>query len=214
MKRVFDLDGPVMSALGRVTDFLVLNLIFLVTCIPIITIGPALSALYSVTLKMVKNEDSYILKRYLSAFKENFKISFLAGLLILASIILFAFDYRIMTTMGDSMGTIFPIIFLALIFICLVISMYLFPYIARFENTFKDSFKNTVLIAVASMPWTLLLLLITGVALASIWVIPLQYSILIWFLFGFAVLAYIQSFIFRKVFARYEPKEELKQAEE
>lgn len=209
MGKIFDLDGPVMGVLGRITDVLVLNLIFIVTCIPIVTIGPALTSLYTVTLKMVKNEDSYIFKSYFSAFKDNFKISFFAWLIILVLLVVFSIDYRIVITLGSDLGEFFPILFLALNFICFLITLYLFPYIARFENTLKVSFKNVVLIMLASVPWTFLLVLITGGAVvASVFVIPLQYTILIWLLFGFALLAYAQSFVFRKVFAKYEPQED------
>ena len=209
MRDIFSLDGRLMSILGRITDFFILNIIFVITCIPIVTIGPALTALYTVTLKMVKNEDAYIFKSYFIAFKENFKISLFAWLIMLVILIILGVDYRIMTVNGEALGKIFPVVFLTLIFVGLIISLYLFPYIARFENNLKASFKNAILIALVSLPWTILLVLVTvGVAFVSVFVIPLQYVILIWFLCGFALLAYIQSFIFRKVFVKYEPKEE------
>jgi len=214
MKKIFDLDGGVMSFLGRITDFLILNLIFVITCVPIVTIGPALTALYSVTLKMVKGEDAYIFKSYFKAFKENFKISFFTWMIILVALIIFGVDYRIMTASDISMSGVFAVLFLTLMFICFMVSLYLFPYIARFENTLKDSFRNAILIALASLPWTFLLVALTGAVVAvSILVIPLQYVIPIWLLFGFALLAYGQSFIFRKVFVKYEPKEEADKAE-
>ena len=215
MKRVFDLDGPLLGFLGRIADFFILNIIFMITCIPIVTIGPALTALYTITLKMVKNEEAYIFKSYFVAFKENFKISFLTGLLLLVALIILGFDYRIVTASGGDMGAFFQILFLALIFICLVVGLYVFPYIARFENGLKASFKNAVLIAIASLPWTLALVALTGGAVVvSIFVIPLQYTILIWFLVGFALLAYGQSFVFRQVFAKYEPKEDAEEEQE
>ena len=209
MRKILDLDGPIMSFLGRVTDVFILNIIFIITCIPIVTIGPALTALYTVTLKMVKSEDAYIFKSYFIAFKKNFKIGLFAWLIMLALLVVLGIDYRIVTTLGGDLSNVLTIVFLALMIMCFLVTLYLFPYIARFENTLKVSFKNAVLIMLASVPWTLLLLLITGVVVAvSLLVIPLHYTILVWFLFGFAVLGYVQSFVFRKVFAKYEPKEE------
>ena len=212
MGKLFNLDGSFMGFLGRVADLLILNLIFVVTCIPIVTIGPALTALYSVTLKMVKNEDSYIFKSYFKAFKESFKISILAWLIILVALIIFVVDYRIMATSANGLSEVLTTIFLVLMIICFVVGLYLFPYIARFEGGLKASFKNATLIMLASAPWTFLLTIITGgVVAVSIFFIPLQYVLPLWILFGFAALAYVQSFIFRRVFVRYEPEKEIRE---
>jgi len=209
MRNVFGLDSPIMNVLGRITDFIILNLIFLITCIPIVTIGPALTALYSVTLKMVKNEESYVFKGYFKAFKANFKISILGWLILLTAMIILVVDYRLTTAGIIDLGGILPIIFLMLMFICSIVIMVFFPYVARFEGTLKVSFKNSFIIAVASLPWTITLAALTGVIIGvSVFFIPLHYVLLIWFFFGFALLAYLQSFIFRKIFVKYEPKKE------
>ena len=52
MRGVFNPDSPMMRALGVVWDLIVLNLLFLVCCIPVVTIGPAITALHYVTTKM------------------------------------------------------------------------------------------------------------------------------------------------------------------
>jgi len=208
MKNLFNLDSGLMSFLSRITDLIILNLIFLLTCIPIITIGPALTALYSITLKMVKDEESYIFKNYFLAFKANFKISFLSWLIIVAVSILAFVDYQIVLQF-DSWQTPFLIIILMLCVLCSLVTLFLFPYIARFENTLKYSFKNAAFIAILSLPYTFLLSLINAAFIAlMVFIIPLQYTFLICFGFGFSALAFVQSFVFRKVFAKYEPKEE------
>ena len=51
MRGVFNPDSPMMRALGVVWDLIVLNLLFLVCCIPVVTIGPAITALHYVTTK-------------------------------------------------------------------------------------------------------------------------------------------------------------------
>lgn len=205
MKDLFNMDGGLMSFLFRMTDLLVLNIVFIITCIPIVTIGPALTALYSITLKMAKGEEAYVFTGYLKAFKDNFKISFMAWLILLAAFTLSYADYRISESITGTLGTVLVVCFLAMFFILSFITLYLFPYIARFKNTLKASFKNAVLIAIASLPYTILLIVITGAVIGvSAMVIPLQYTFLIWLLFGFSALAFGQSFIFRRVFAKYE----------
>lgn len=83
MGRLFDTDNIVWRFLGRVADLVILNFLFLLCSIPIVTIGASWTALYSVTLKAVKNEESYIAKGFLEGFKENFKQSTIAWLVIL-----------------------------------------------------------------------------------------------------------------------------------
>ena len=48
----FSLDSKFMQALSRIADLILLNLVFLVTCIPIFTIGAASAALYSVAFRL------------------------------------------------------------------------------------------------------------------------------------------------------------------
>ena len=54
MNRLFDLENPVMVFLGRLADLVWLNILYIICCIPVFTIGAATSALYYVTMKMVK----------------------------------------------------------------------------------------------------------------------------------------------------------------
>ena len=72
---MFKLDSPLMNFLGRVCDIMILNVLLIVFSIPIFTAGAAITAAYSVSYKMVKNEESYIIKGFWKAFKENFKQS-------------------------------------------------------------------------------------------------------------------------------------------
>ena len=172
-----------------------------------VTIGPALTALYSLTLRMVRNEDSYVLKSYFVAFKENFKISFVSWLILLGVLVVSIVDYRISLLLITGAGTFLSIISLILIFLCFVVALYLFPYIARFENTLKYSFKSAIFMAIASIPYTLLLIAITGFFVVFfVFLLPIQYTILAGLLFGFAFLAYVQALIFKKVFVKYEPE--------
>lgn len=209
MKKLFNVDGGVMSFLSRVTDIFILNIIFLITCIPIVTIGPALTALYSITLKMIKSEESYVFTGYFKAFKENFKISFFSWLILLALFILSYADYRISKVLPHNFGAILSTFFFVMFFMCSLTTLYLFPYIARFKGTLKQSFKNAILIAIASLPYTLLLIVITvAFVFVALLLVPLQYAILIWLLCGFALLALLQSWVFRRIFVKYEPSAE------
>lgn len=73
MDKIFNLDSPVMQALNKVADLIWLNILTMVCCIPIITVGAALTAQHYVVLKMVRNREGYITRSFFKSFKANFK---------------------------------------------------------------------------------------------------------------------------------------------
>jgi len=211
MRGLFNIDSGVMSFLTKVADIMILNVIFIICCIPIVTIGASTTALYTITLKMVKNEEAYIFTGFFKAFKENFKISTIAWLIAMfMGAVLFA-DYQLSGTMNEPIATILRCIFFALIIVFFFWISYLFPYIARFENTLKNYLKNAILISIANLPFTLLLTLIVAAIIALFIFVPGQIFLILmtfWIFAGFALHAYINSIILRKVFAKYEPSDE------
>ncbi len=201
---LFNLDSPLMQGLGKIADLFILNILFIVSCIPIITIGPALTALYTITLKAARNEESYIFRGYLKAFKDNFKIGTLSWLIVLiAGFVLWA-DFRILGSMPDSIKTVMSVFLLLAFFLYLITATYLFPYIARFENTLFKTIKNAFFMAIAYLPYTLLFVAFAVLTILATIYIPFQIIGLVWMLFGFSGLAYLNSIFFRKIFAKFE----------
>lgn len=206
MNNLFKFEGGLITILSRIADLLILNILFILCCIPIITIGPAITALYSITLKLVKNEEGYIFKGFFKAFKDNFKMSLIVWLILLLPTGVLIFDYYIFLKNPHMLGNVLPYVFIGLGVIYSICITYIFPFIARFENTLWITFKNSILIALLNLPYTLLLVLVNcGLPLLSLFVLPPQYVILLWIFCGFSLPAIINSFIFRKIFAKYEP---------
>ena len=73
MRSFFDLDNPFIQFLNRLTDVVILNVICLICCIPIVTIGTSITALNYVTMKMARNEEGYIVRDFFKSFRENFR---------------------------------------------------------------------------------------------------------------------------------------------
>ena len=88
----FSLDSKFSQIMGRVFDLMMLNIIFLIMCIPIVTIGANFTAMYYVTLKMIKNEETYIFRTYWKSFRENFKQATAIWLILLAVLIVLILD--------------------------------------------------------------------------------------------------------------------------
>ena len=75
MDNLFRYDNKFFEALGKISNTVILNLLCIVSCIPIITIGASVTATYFVAMQIVKDEESYIIKEFIKRFKENFIIS-------------------------------------------------------------------------------------------------------------------------------------------
>lgn len=208
MNGFFNMDGPVWQALGRLADLVILNLLFIISCIPIVTIGAATTALYSITLKMARNEESYIVKGYWKAFKENFKQSTIMWLVMLVAGIILYMDIKIVTSTTTSASKIYLILLLAITLILAMGIIYIFPLQAKFYNTIKGTVKNAFLMALANLPYTAIIMVITigSVILTFLNSTTLYYGLLIWLLVGFSVIAYLNSRFFMKVFDPYIKK--------
>lgn len=201
----FNIDSPLFRFLTTLADFVVLNIVFLLSCVPIFTIGTSLTALYHVTMQEARTEHGYILRNYFKSWKQNFKqstfiwaIYFAVGAILLFNL---SFWYALRTTTGN----IILVILVIASAVYIVSLLYVFPLQARFANKLSQTIKNSVFIALQNLRMTLLLLLINGLFAALCVIVP-QAVIFMIFL-GFTFIAYCNSFILNKVFKKYEPNE-------
>lgn len=206
MHGFFNIDSKFMTFMNRLADLMLLNVIYIICSIPVITIGASTTALYYVTLKMVKNEESYIFRSFLKSFKLNFKQATAIWVFILAAGILLFIDIKIVLRMDGIIGKVLFSCLGVVVFILLFINAYVFPLLSRFENTIRQTIKNALFMSIRHLPLTFLILFITavpmGVGLYFFETIPF------WILIGFALLAFGASYPLVKIFAKYEPAED------
>ena len=155
---------------------------------------------------MVKNEEGYIFRGFLKAFKSNFKQSTLIWLILLLLGIVWTVDFRVAGFMPGMAGIILRAIFLALGFILLSVMIYIFPLTARYENGIKATFKNALILTVAKLPYTFLMVAIVVAAVfASLWsAFTLLFSLPLWLVIGVSLIAWVNSYILRRVFVVFE----------
>ena len=202
-------DNVVMRAIGKIGDLICLNVLWLICCIPVITIGASTTALYTVMLRLVRNEEGYIFRGFFKAFKSNFKQSTIIWIILLLLGIVWTVDFRLAGLMPGTVGIVLSAIFLALGFMLLSVLIYIFPLTARYENGIKATFKNALILAVAKLPYTFLMVLITVAAVfASLWsTFTLMFSLPLWLIIGGSLIAWINSYILRRVFVIFEGSE-------
>lgn len=210
MQRFFSMDNGLFRALNRISDLMILNLIFILCCIPVVTIGPALTGLYYVTLKIASNEEGYIVKGFFKSFKQNFRQGLIIWLILLAAGCVFGVDIFILIQTKTAFSNVLLVIISATALVFLMVFLYIFPVLSRFENNIRATFKNSLIIAVADFPRTFVMMVITAAAvILTFWnSITLWYGLLVWILVGFSGLAFINSHFLNKIFAKYMPEED------
>ena len=150
--KIFNLDSPLMVFLGKVADLMIINILTIICCIPIFTIGPALTAAHYVCLKMVRKEDTYIVRSYFKSFKENFKQGTIIWLIMLVALLILGGDYYIIAKSGLEFHKVLKIAIIVVGVILLMVMMKVFPTLAKFDNTIKATFKNAFFMALLQLP--------------------------------------------------------------
>lgn len=206
MGKLFNLDSPLMVFLSKMADLMILNVITLLLCIPIITAGDAVTALYYMTIKMVKGEECYIVKGYFKSFRENFKQATLIWLIALVVGMILAGDFWILTNMELSFANVLTVLIMIVAVVYIFTLMYVFPVLSRFVNSTKNTVKNSLLMSIMNLPKTILIILINLVPIVLLFLSYQATPVLI--MFGLSVPAYVCSMLFVKIFKRYEPEEE------
>ena len=73
LKNIFDMENPVMRAMGIAADLLILNALTVLCCLPVLTAGAAYTALNDVALRIVRGDDPYPVRTYFRSFRRNLK---------------------------------------------------------------------------------------------------------------------------------------------
>ena len=211
MGRFFSMDNKFFTFMNKVADLCILNIICLVCCIPIVTAGASITAMYYVTLKMVRNEEAYIVRSFFKSFKDNFKQATIINLIMIAVGAVLYLDLNVAKNMPGSAGQSFHVIFMAFVIIYYVLFLYVYPVLARFYNTIRNTIKNALFMAIRHLPYTVVMVLIGLCPLLLLFIGSYQIQSTLFALFlvmGFGVIAYCNSFFLVKIFDHYMPKEE------
>ena len=184
MDRFFNMDNKFFTFMSRVADLIILNLLCIVCCIPVVTIGPSIAAMFYVTLKMVRNEESYIVRGF--------------------------FNISICRSTPGTIGKVLMVLFMMILVVYLMIFLYIYPVLAKFYNTIKNTFTNAFLMSIRHLPYTALMILISATPALAFFIPSAQLQstvILLLVLLGFSGIAYINSHFFVKIFDKYIPEE-------
>lgn len=168
MSRIFDADNAFFRFMSRVADALILNLFFLITSIPIVTIGASYTAMYYYCTKAIGNEEGYLWKSYWKSFKTNFVQGFLMELFFVVVGVILYVDLKYLygnAFNGGGFGwRLLFFIVVGMAILAAVTLLYAFPLLSRFDNTTFNIIRNAAFMSLRHLPQTVPLILIFGLA--------------------------------------------------
>lgn len=200
--KIFNLDSPVMQALGKMADLMWLNLLTIVCCLPVITAGASLTAMHYMALKIVRNEECYITKGFFKSFKENFKQGTLIWLLMLVAIAVLTGDFLIMKYSGVEFNNVLKIMVVVVAVLFVFTVMFVFPVLAKFENTLWRTIKNAFLMSIMQFPKTILMVIMFAIPPVMFVYYPRTIPLVIFF--GLSVPAWLSAMLYNKFFKKLE----------
>lgn len=200
------IDNPLFRFMGKLGDLILLNLVWTICCVPLITIGAANTALFYVARKMAAGEEYRIFREFFKSFRQNWKQATLAWLILVPLGILALADLVIGFSTPGVSGNIFRGIGVVLCILWLMAEGYVFILLARYEYRLPQLFSNVVYFGVTNFTATISMVALTLWLPLLIWRSPDigLYALPIWLLLGGALSALIVSSLLLPAFRRLE----------
>ena len=205
MGNIFRWDSPLMRLMTLVTNLVCLNVLWLLSCLPVITAGAATTAMYYVIFQHITKQDDCVWKPFFKAFKENFTtvtpvwvLHLLIGAVLGAEVFYLSQDGQLWL----------KVIFGILLFIYAGMSAYLYPVLARYNTSRKKAVFNSFALSTRHLFTTVCVVILNAVPVAMILFMPEIFwkTILFWTVGGFSLIAYLCGKMLLVVLKKYEPQ--------
>lgn len=172
LDKLFRADNPFWNGMGRIFDVFVLNVLLLLCCLPVFTIGPALTAFFYAMINLVRGEENSISQDFFRSFKQNFKQSLFLGIPLTAIGIFLAVDITMSRRAGTGIYTFFMVFFAVVFLIWTFVALYAFPLLAKFDKSNKEILAWAFTLSIKHLGRTLLTLLVLAFGLWACHILP------------------------------------------
>ncbi len=214
----FSMDSPFVRLMSKIADFMVLNLLFVICSLPIVTMGAAITAMYDVLTRMDTKKEVPAASGFIKSFNANFKKSTKLWLIVLAGVAFLCFDIYLMMVKVPAKLTVqvtLIIIFLVILLVWIMAAGYAFVLQARMENplgrTIKMSFALTLVHLLPNSLFTAIINLVPVIVLLGFTQLFFAFFP-VWIFGGIPLLAFVNSKIYMRILKKYVP--ELRDEEE
>ena len=206
MAALFSENSVLMRGLTRLANVMILNLIFIATALPLVTLGAALTALNFTAMRIATDECGSVSGDYFRSFHRNFRQSTLVAILLALFGAVLAAWYVVVTSLAiDPMAEfLLLIVWYVVAFNFVTTLLFVFPYLATFEGSTREVLRNARLLSWKHPLTALAALVLTGLSVAATLYAPQVTGYgLAWLAFGFAGLATVNGQLFVRVFRAY-----------
>ena len=206
IKAAFDTDNFLMRFCEKVLDIVTVNLLFVVSCLPIVTIGVAKISLYQTIFEVKRSRRIPVFKIYIRAFKQNLKLGLQLGLLELGIFLISVVDLSLFWGQTSLGFQLIKAICLGILIFLTLVMLASYPIAARYDLTWKEVLQKGLLLVSFNFVWFFLML---AIILLIIMLLYLSGFTLVlggsaFLLFGFGLLAFCQAGLMEKLFAKYQ----------
>ncbi len=167
MAKFFSTDSHFYKFMSRLTDVFKLNFLWLLCSLPIVTIGASTIAAFSVTLKMVDDNEGYIAKDFFKAFKANLKQGIVMSFVSILCAWVIYLDFQIYRAV-ETNGWLYLAIGVVTTYIFAFSMLYVYPLLARYENTIFNTLKNSFRISMKYFFRSIFIFLVVALEIAII----------------------------------------------
>ena len=207
MKELFNLNSIWVQRFAMLTNLVMLNILWLICCIPVFTAGAATAALYHTVFLYHTKMDDAVLQPFFQAFKANFRQSTMLLIPFLAVLLLLAFDMVYLVSHGAGTAVLFLLILAA--FFAMGMLVHLFPLVARFDMTIKALLRTAFSLTVLHLPATFTVIALTFLPVFLLLLFPslfLRFGVA-WAGIWFSSIAYFFGKFLLKIWDRHMPSE-------
>lgn len=204
MQNLFSPDSVFMRAMSRIGDLMLLNLLFLLTCIPIVTVGAAVTAMYSVTFRFDTDSEGSVIKSFLRAFRADWNQATAIWVIVLLCGDSSCFNMLLLSRLPGIFSFV-SVLFALLLVLVLLTAGFVFPLLSQFDNPVMVTLKNAFALSLGFLPRSVLIAVVNLfpliVLLADVYVF--FQTAFIWSAIFFAAAAYLNTQILKPVLGRF-----------
>lgn len=159
----FSSEGPFYQFLDKIGHLILLNIIWLLCCLPVITIIPATTAFYYAIIKSVRRGHGYAIREFFTSFKNNLARGIPLSLVLVALGLLLTFNFKVAWQAQTKQSTAFAMIYLILLFFYAGFVIYICPVLSRFSIRMRPLARMASIMVFRHLPVTILLMAGTGI---------------------------------------------------
>lgn len=221
MKNVFGANSPAMVFLHRLMALVQLNLCWVVSCVPLVTIGAANVSLYGAVAALCRDwerqEDTVdILPLFFRLLRREFRQSTWLMLVKLAALAVLLADFRIASIASEPLTGLLSWICWIPAVLAALVNGFIYPAQAKFTNSVGMTLKNAALIAFSNPAVAISAAVLNGIPFALLLKKPEFFvkSSLFWMLLGVSLIAWANWKMMDRVFEKYCSSGETEKAKE